>query len=64
MTLLATAARGLFHRDRAEPAPAAAYTLDRAQAIAQLVGLLGAEEKDAVDARPASVDELVTAGHG
>ncbi len=65
-TLLAVpAARGLFHRAIAQsPAPAAAYTPDRAAGwAAQLVGLLGVEEKDAVDALlGASADELVTAG--
>lgn len=65
-TLLAVpAARGLFHRAIAQsPAPAAAYTPDRAAGwAAQLVGLLGAEEKHAVDALlGASTDELVTAG--
>ena len=47
-TLLAVpAARGLFHRAIAQsPAPAAAYTPDRAAGwAAQLVGLLGVEEK-------------------
>ena len=50
-TLLSVpAARGLFHRAIAQsPAPAAAYTPDRAAGwAAQLVGLLGVEEKDAV----------------
>jgi para-nitrobenzyl esterase len=65
-TLLAVpAARGLFHRAIAQsPAPAAAYTPDRAAGwAAQLVGLLGVEEKDAADALlGASADELVTAG--
>ncbi len=65
-TLLSVpAARGLFHRAIAQsPAPAAAYTPDRAAGwAAQLVGLLGVEEKDAVDALlGASADELVTAG--
>jgi para-nitrobenzyl esterase len=65
-TLLSVpAARGLFHRAIAQsPAPAAAYTPDRAAGwAAQLVGLLGVEEKDAADALlGASADELVTAG--
>jgi para-nitrobenzyl esterase len=65
-TLLSVpAARGLFHRAIAQSsAPAAAYTPDRAAGwAAQLVGLLGVEEKDAVDALlGASADELVTAG--
>ena len=65
-TLLSVpSARGLFHRAIAQsPAPAAAYTPDRAAGwAAQLVGLLGVEEKDAVDALlGASADELVTAG--
>ena len=65
-TLLAVpAARGLFHRAIAQsPAPDAAYTADRAAGwAAQLVGLLGVEEKDAVDALlGASADQLVTAG--
>ena len=65
-TLMAVpAARGLFHRAIAQsPAPAAAYTRERAAGwAAQLVGLLGAEEKDAVHALlDASADELVAAG--
>lgn len=65
-TLLSVpAARGLFHRAIAQsPAPAAAYTPDRAAGwAAQLVGLLGVEEKDAADALlGASADELVAAG--
>ncbi|HEX5812870.1 MAG TPA: carboxylesterase/lipase family protein [Pseudonocardia sp.] len=65
-TLLSVpAARGLFHRAIAQsPAPAAAYTPDRAAGWAvQLVGLLGVEEKDAAEALlGASADELVTAG--
>jgi para-nitrobenzyl esterase len=64
-TLMAVpAARGLFHRAIAQsPAPAAAYTRERAAGwAAQLVGLLGAEEKDAVDALlGASADDLVAA---
>ena len=65
-TLMAVpAARGLFHRAIAQsPAPAAAYTPERSAGwAAQLVGLLGAEEKDAADALlGASADELVAAG--
>ena len=65
-TLMAVpAARGLFHRAIAQsPAPAAAYTQERAAGwAAQLIGLLGAEEKDAADALlAASADDLVTAG--
>jgi para-nitrobenzyl esterase len=65
-TLMAVpAARGLFHRAIAQsPAPAAAYTRERAAGwAAQLVALLGAEEKDAVHALlDASADELVAAG--
>jgi para-nitrobenzyl esterase len=59
-TLLAVpAARGLFHRAIAQsPAPAAAYTPDRAAGwAAQLVGLLGVEEKDAVVTAGTRLDE-------
>jgi para-nitrobenzyl esterase len=65
-TLLAVpAARGLFHRAIAQsPAPGAAYAPER-HAVwgAQLVGLLGAEEKNAADALLAApADALVEAG--
>jgi len=65
-TLLTTpAARGLFHRAIAQsPAPGAAYLPERTAAWgAQLVGLLGAEEKDAARALlGASADDLVAVG--
>jgi para-nitrobenzyl esterase len=65
-TLLAVpAARGLFHRAIAQsPAPGAAYTPERHAAwAAQLVGLLGATEKDGADALwRATPAELVAAG--
>jgi para-nitrobenzyl esterase len=63
--LTAPAARGLFHRAIAQsPAPGAAYLPERTAAWgAQLVGLLGAEEKDAARALlAASPDDLVAAG--
>ena len=65
-TLLAVpAARGLFHRAIAQsPAPTAVYHPERTQAWgAQLVGLLGVDEKDAARAlATADVDALVAAG--
>ncbi|MDT7580896.1 MAG: para-nitrobenzyl esterase [Pseudonocardiales bacterium] len=65
-TLLALpAARGLFHRAIAQsPAAHLAYRPERCQQWGvQLVGLLGAEEKDAADALlHASADDLVAAG--
>jgi para-nitrobenzyl esterase len=63
--LTAPPARGLFHRAIAQsPAPGAAYRPERTAAWgAQLVGLLGADEKDAARALlDASADELVAAG--
>src|SRR3954453_20061114 len=65
-TLLAVpAARGLFHRAIAQsPAPTAVYHPERTAAWgAQLVGLLGADDKDAAAALPAvGPDALVEAG--
>jgi para-nitrobenzyl esterase len=65
-TLLAVpAARGLFHRAIAQsPAPTAVYHPERTEAWgAQLVGLLGAEEKDASAALlAADAEALVAAG--
>jgi para-nitrobenzyl esterase len=65
-TLLAVpAARGLFHRAIAQsPAPTAVYHPERTAAWgAQLVGLLGAEEKDAAEALlTADPDTLVKVG--
>jgi para-nitrobenzyl esterase len=63
--LTAPTALGLFHRAIAQsPAPGAAYLPERTTAWgAQLVGLLGAEEKDAARALlDASTDDLVAAG--